>query len=193
MSDTRYASGGPDGWLRVRREGSGDIVSLPEYLQVRLVESKDGRDYFTPMEGVYAGRRLSVKSGHLNKGRPEYRGAAHLRFELSREVLHYPGGEIRAITYDDGPIPLGTHPIQLPDFPHDKGRHYLGNSAYAMNWFYLGHGEAVDGRGDRYLHAGRASAGCVTVDPMAWTNLYRYLILCRSGDGKTVGTINVVR
>ena len=50
MSDTRYASGGLDGWLRVRREGSGDIISLPEYLQVRPVESKDGRDYFTPMK-----------------------------------------------------------------------------------------------------------------------------------------------
>lgn len=69
----------------------------------------------------------------------------------------------------------------------------IGTSAYAKSWFYLGHGQAVRDQGDRYLHPGRGSLGCITVDPAGWTQLYRYLILCRSGDGKTVGRVVVVR
>jgi hypothetical protein len=193
MSETRYTSGGPDGWLRVRREGSDDVVCLPEYLKVRLSEARNGRDHFTPLEGVHAGARFSVKAGNLTAQRPEYKGPVHLQFSIGRRILSYPGGPITAITVVDNPIPLGMHPVQLPDFPHVSGQGYLGQSAYALTWFYLGHGDAVPGQGDRYLHAGNRSAGCITVDPLMWTSLYRCLVLSRRGDGKTVGTISVVR
>ena len=193
MSETRYTSGGPDGWLRARREADGDVVCLPEYLQVHLTHTHAGRHHFTPLEGACTGTHFSVKAGHLHKARPEYRCAAQLRFHCSFEILQYPGGEIAAATCGERPIPVGVHPIQLPDLPHDHGRRHLGVSAYAKNWFYLGDGKAVHGPEGRYLHAGRADGPCIAVGPRDWTALYRYLILCRAGDGRTVGMIEVVR
>jgi hypothetical protein len=40
---------------------------------------------------------------------------------------------------------------------------------------------------------GKASLGCITVDPSGWTKLYEYLNCCRSNDGKTIGRVSVVR
>jgi hypothetical protein len=61
-----------------------------------------------------------------------------------------------------------------------------------MTWFYLGTGNAIAGRNDRYLHPGRISAGCVTVTDLSkWDSLYAVLILSRATGGKNVGTINV--
>lgn len=77
--------------------------------------------------------------------------------------------------------------------PDNLGMGYLGQTPYAKNWFYLGTGNAVPGNNDRYLHTGRVSAGCITVEPASWTALYRHLILSRSGNDKTVGTVTVVR
>lgn len=194
MPEKRYVVGGHDGWLNVKREPSGVIVAIPEYLQVELIESKNGRDSFTILEGVERGKKFSVKTGNLKSGDPGYRGMANLKFEITKELLTYSGGQIKAITDKDNPIEAGkSHPIQIPDFPHNGGIGYLARSVYAKNWFYLGVGNAVSGNNDRYLHPGRESAGCITVDALAWTRLYQYLILCRSGDGHAVGKITVLR
>ncbi len=193
MSNKRYTVGGMDGWLLIRSEPSGANVPIPEYLQVELTASNAGRDFFTVLEGVYRGRKFSVKSGNLSARRPEYRGPALLTFSASKKTLTYAQGTVKAFTEARNPIPVGAHPIQIPDHPHSIGMGYLGATPYAKTWFYLGHGEAVSHQGDRYLHPGSISAGCVTVDPAAWTQLYRLLILSRSGDGKTVGRVSVVR
>ncbi len=160
---------------------------------MQLTATKDGRDYFTVLEGVEKGKNFSVKTGNLSAGAPSYRGPARLVFNPVKKLLSYAGGTVKAITHEDNPIPYGLHPIQLPDFPHDLGAHYMAQSSYAKNWFYLGRGNAIAGNNDRYLHAGRVSAGCITVDPAAWTKLYEYLILCRGNDAKTVGSVSVVR
>jgi hypothetical protein len=191
MAD-HYVAGDSKGWLLVRREPSKELTSLIEYTLVDVTKSENGRDYFTPLEGVYKDKKFSVKSGNLTAGKPAYKPAASLTFKLSTEKLTYFGGTVKAITYARNKVPVGIHPIQIPQFPHSIGRGYLAQSPYALNWFYLRNGIAMPGNDDRYLHTGSRSAGCVTVDPASWTRLYKYLILCRSGDGKTVGKINVV-
>ncbi|CAM3817191.1 hypothetical protein [Paracidovorax anthurii] len=193
MSNIRYVVGGSDGWLNAKREGSGAIIALPEMLQVEFHASADSRDQFTVQEGVERGKKFSVKSGYLKTGNPGWRGTASLQFSLGQQRLTFPGGQIKAITHPRNPIRLGSHPIQLPDFPHSMGAIYSNQSPYAKTWFYLGQGHAIPGNNDRYLHPGSVSAGCITVDPGEWTTLYKYLILCRRGDGTTMGTVTVVR
>lgn len=193
MPEKRYIVGGSDGWLLIKPEPAGVNISVPEYLQVELTSSNNGRDYITVLEGVHRGKKFSVKAGNLSSRRPEYAGPAQLTFNLNTQTLSYAKGTVRAITQDSNALSAGVHPVQIPDFPHDGGLRYMGSSAYAKSWFYLGHGAAVRDQGDRYLHPGRGSLGCITVDPAGWTQLYRYLILCRSGDGKTVGRVVVVR
>ena len=193
MPGRGYVVGDSSGWLRVKSEGSGIVVALPDYLKVDIGEVKNGREQFVVLEGVHAGKRFDAIPGNLKVGNPGHRGGAQLRFMLSKGELHYSGGVARAKTDLDNPIPVGTHPIQIPDFVHGKGAHYAGRSPYATTWMYLGRGVAVDGRGDRYLHCGNASAGCITVNPADWTALYSSIILCRTGDAKTVGTATVVR
>jgi hypothetical protein len=192
MSDSRYIAGGMDGWLNVKREPSGVIIALPAFLAVEVTSSRDGRDYFTAQEGIERGNSFSVKAGNLKTGNLSYL-PAHLEFSRSRKQLLYPCGRITAITSTENPISLGFHPIQIPDFPHESGLDYLVKSRYAKTWFYLGHGKAVKGRNDRYLHPGTASDGCITVEPSQWTFFYQYLIRCRSGNEKTVGIVFVVR
>lgn len=194
MSEKRHVIGGADGWLNVKREPTGEIVALPEYLHVEVSHNKDGRDYFKALEGVERGKAFSVKQGNLKSGTPAYKSAARIEFQLATETLSYLGKKVKAITAEGAfAIPTGNHPIQIPDFPHPLGVGYLGQTPYAKSWFYLGRGAAIPGINDRYLHTGRVSLGCVTVDPSGWTELYRYLILCRSGDEKTVGSIIVRR
>lgn len=193
VADVSAVVGGSDGWLNVKREGSDTVIALPEYLRVEHRASQNGRDHFSPLEGIEKGRLLSVRSGHLRSGLPGYHAAAMLTFHVRKERLSYAGLEVKAITHPRNPIAEGTHPVQIPDFPHAAGGGYSSVSQYAKSWFYLGHGHAMPGNNDRYLHPGSISAGCITVDPGAWTALYRYLILCRRGDGQTVGTVTVIR
>ena len=194
MSEKRYIVGGRDGWLNIKRELSGIIIAVPEYLQVELITTKDDRDYFTILEGAERGKKFSVKSGNLKNGNPGYQGSAQLQFSITKELLVYPGGQVKAVTDKTNPISdEKSHPIQIPDFPHNRGMGYLAHSAYAKNWFYLGHGHAVHGSDDRYLHTGTRSRGCITVEPSEWTRLYQYLILCRRGDRETVGMVVVVK
>lgn len=116
--------------------------------------------------------------------------AARIRFDKRKSLVTFPAGQARVVVNPFTPTPNGAHPIQIPDFPHPLAARYVGRSAYAMSWFHLGRGDAIRGSTgqDRYLHCGSASLGCITVEPADWTALYQYLILCRSGDGRTVGT-----
>ena len=135
-----------------------------------------------------------MKQGNLRQGTLTYKPAALIEFSLTAGKVSYAGSSVKAITAPGASaIAAGTYPIQIPDFPHELGAGYLPQSRYAKNWFYLGQGAAIRGNNDRYLHTGRVSLGCVTVEPSSWTKLYQYLILCRSGNGKTIGSIVVRR
>lgn len=195
MAEKRYTTGDSQGWLKVKLEPSNEIVSLVEFLQVEFLNRTGGRDHFKILEGVYKDKLASVSQksatqSHLEKPLPAYGGAAQLEVSISKSELKYSGNTV-SITVSPSALPqVGTHKIQLPDFPHPIGNSYLSKSKYALNWFFLGVGNASSGN-DRYLHTGQISAGCVTVDPDKWTALYQHLIKCRTGDGKSVGTITI--
>lgn len=195
----RYVSTDNTGWLRVKLEPAGKIISLPQYIKVTFSERRNGRDYFNIEEGVYKGKSASVsqKSGSLSwlgKPLPTYRGPVNLVFRKNEGKLVTPIGLLAATTDSSNPITNGRHPMQLPDFPHDLARSYISRASKAMTWFYLGTGNAIAGKNDRYLHPGRISAGCVTVtDISKWDLLYAVLILSREPGGKNVGTITVQR
>ncbi len=182
------------GWLTVLFEPSKVRVSLPNYLNVEIKKTKDKRDYFTILEGVHKGKEASVKVNNLGTS-TVYLPPARLTFNLAKEELRYGTGKVAsAITDEYNPIPKGSNKIQLPDFPHDLGSGYLGISTYSLSWFYLGLGNAISGQNgkDRYLHTGSISAGCVTVSPSDWDDLYKYLIRSREGDKTNVGIIKIV-
>lgn len=195
MPDKRCVSRADDkGWLKVRLDQGGE-VSLIEFLQVSFLRRQNGRDEFEILEGVYAGKRASVKE----KGPatswlvplPAYKPAAKLTFSKANKLLKTPVGNFAAKS-ELSPIANGEHPIQIPDFPHAKGSGYLGQTKAALNWFYLRDGLAVPDQEADYLHPGAVSHGCITVtDVPEWTKLYEYLILCRTNDGKAVGTVTV--
>ncbi|RUT64359.1 hypothetical protein CKG00_14260 (plasmid) [Morganella morganii] len=52
MADLRYVTGGTDGWLNVKREPAQNIIALPGTLKVDVTSNKNGRDYFTALEGI---------------------------------------------------------------------------------------------------------------------------------------------
>lgn len=193
MGNRRNIIGGRDGWMRIRIEPSGEIVTVPEHLQVDLERSTGDRDFFTVIEGTHQGKRCSLTRGNLTPSAIALRKPAQLFLDLSKGALRCESLQIGAQVDPSNPLPVGQHPVQLPDFPHNKGIKYLDESRYAKSWFYIGSGSAVTGETgrDRYLHPGMISAGCVTIDALDWTALYELIIRCRGSDGKTVGTITV--
>ena len=57
----------------------------------------------------------------------------------------------------------------------------------AKTWFRIGHS------GDRYLHAGGFSLGCMTItEVVRWGEIYNGLIKARKGDLMSVGVLEVI-
>ena len=201
--DIRYITGDEKGWLLARKP-TGVQIELPEYLKVEFIKTEkdaarnETRDHFKNLEGRERGTSVSVRQkpgggSWLVKGDPGWRGAAQVRFSLSKKELTYPGGPKLIAVSEGGPhVPVGTHDLELPDVSHKFGEHYLGVAKRAKSWFFIGHSMNGAGINNRYLHVGNFSAGCVTVQSReGWDQLYRYLILTRKGDGKSVGAITV--
>jgi hypothetical protein len=188
-----------DGWLLVKPDGVGANFSIPEYLALDLTGTRmDGgvkRDFFTILEGVHKGKKASVRweanKSNLSASAMVYKSSAALVLDKSTMKLTYPGGTANVADLSDSQITNGVHPVQIPDFPHEGGRGYLDASSYATCWFYLGIGAAVSGVNDRYLHPGRVSAGCITMNKSEWTTVYKAIITCRRGNNVDVGTVTV--
>ncbi len=195
--EQRYIIGDRKGWLKVKLD-RGKIISLPEYIKVNFLERISSRDKFEILEGVHKGKKASVSvrgatTSWLGSPMPSYKISVSLTFTISTSQLKTPIGDIQAITDSDNPISPGVYPIQLPDFPHKLGEPYLDQATKALTWFYLGTGNAVHGKNDRYLHTGFASEGCVTVTEIdKWDLLYKSLIRARASGGKKIGKITVL-
>jgi hypothetical protein len=183
------------GWLNVRwGSASGPMFPpLPQYLSVDHERTEGGRDYFTVSEGQMRGKKASVKlktggASNLALGNPGYAAAAKVVFNRRTKELRYgTAGPVAAKTHDGNPVPLGTYDLELPYEAHSLGAPYESQTIYAKTWFRVGH------TGDRFLHPGRVSAGCVTVTNLPeWTKIYKYLIKARLGDGASVGKLQVV-
>ncbi|MDB5864838.1 MAG: hypothetical protein JWO70_2644 [Betaproteobacteria bacterium] len=193
MPDKKYVAVASSGeWAPARPEPAGIGVMLPEFLSVEVTSSGGGRDHFKVLEGLYAGRTFSMSAAHLRPGNPGYRGPAHLHFNIGKQRLNFPGGQVRATTGAHVPIAPGSYPVHIPDVPHDSGAARPGAPQCAATWFYLGRGVPNPGSDESYLNTGATSDGGITVELSDWPALHRYLMLCRSGDARTVGAVDVV-
>jgi hypothetical protein len=195
---TKWFTQTSDGWV-VTLDQAGTRRSLSSHLKVSVTGQSGGRDLFTVSEGIYAGSNGSIRSdaGLLTTTNPHL-GATALRF------YNRPGGPVTigGVRYDkelkitpaagaaqtfpaktdpDNPIADGSHDVQIPDFPHPGGAQY---GTYGTVWFRLGTS------GDRYLHPGRVSLGCVTCVPQNWPTIYDLLIKARA-DTTKVGSLTV--
>ncbi|MGK5094848.1 hypothetical protein WDW89_22910 [Deltaproteobacteria bacterium TL4] len=185
----RYVSGVSRGWLRVRLD-NGLEISLPTTLRVQVDRLTSKREYFTILEGPYRGRKASVK---LNKNGSSYlltdnpqTGPVYLVFSISKKTLSLNGKTYLTKDYPSRPWEKGFYDVEIPDDPHRGGQNY-SDTHYALTWFRVGH------EGDRYIHTGRASLGCITLtERHRWDVLYRELIKARKGDGISIGTLQVV-
>ena len=178
-------------WLDVKIDGRG-VTSLAYATTVDTMGVESGRENFTVLEGIYRGKRGSVKlmaNGGSQFGSVAHRGPASVTFNISTGKVTYGGNSNNALvakTQALNSVPIGRWSLQIPDEKHPGGFTYYGRSKHASCWFRIG-----DGR-DRYLHPGRESGGCVTVTEIEkWTALSEYLTISRKGDGMNVGTITV--
>lgn len=138
-------------WLQVRREKTGEKVSICEYTKVTMIKSTGGRTYFRIADGIsdYVGESVSLADENIEKCLSKIapavaREAMNVRYgnrstalsaprnneKLDQQwgVISIPGrsGTITATlnTVWNGkyaPIPVGTHRIMVPDAPHDAG------------------------------------------------------------------------
>jgi len=189
---------GGNGWLNVKLN-DGFTWPLPEFLKVFVTKSGD-REEFEILEGRFRGKKASVKrkgwkwsdwdgsffESDLRKGYP-YRKAAEMTFYIKSEKLEIEGlGKYDAFTLEDNPPPIGHHDIEIPYELHPKGSSYTGQAIYAKTWFRIGHS------GDRFLHCGMGTLGCITVrDIDKWDEIYKHLIISRKGFD-SVGTVKVI-
>lgn len=195
----KYIPSTSDGWVLVMKSGSK--TSLPSGVAVSITSQSGGREYGQVTEGTYSGSSFDVKSGNLVASfdrtdslqvqfdralSPKIIDGAAYDYEL---VLKFTkGGTDETIgpypaTTDSGnPVPAGNHEIEIADYPHDLGSSY---GAFGTVWPRLGHS------GDRYIHPGRVSAGCITCTPNNWVDIYQALNVARLGDGLSVGRLKV--
>ena len=180
-----------NGWLKVKVIEDG-TVSLPLFLRVQSDYIESGREYFTILEGRYKDRKASVSldSGNNNASRllinVKHESSIYLKYSISKKKLTINDKKYDATDYSNSPLKKGWYDIELPDFPHSGGQYYLDASSRAKTWFKIGH------KGERYLHTGRRSLGCITItETKKWDEIYNKLIKARKGDFLSVGVLEV--
>lgn len=193
----KYIPATSDGWLNVKINNV--ISSLPSGLKVAFTNSSSGRDYATVSEGVLAGTDFDVKSGNLvdtytrfnnlqitvaaRSGGPVVIDGESYDLDISLSYkdgsASKSAGPFPALTDPANPLPWGKHPVEIADFPHDKGLPY---KPHGTVWFRLGT------TGDRYLHPGKVSNGCMTCAPPNWTKIFQ-IVHCSRKDSKTAGEL----
>lgn len=187
----RYVPDEGDGWLAVRLEDDKSTESLPAYLKMKIERVDAKREYFTILEGPYRSRPASVAlkndgSSWLISG-AKHEPMARATYSISQKTFILKGRKYKTVDYLEAPWKKGLYDIEIPDYPHKGGRNYLDQSKRAMTWFRIGHG------GERYLHAGGRSLGCITVvETKRWMEIYNALIKARKGDFMSIGVLEVV-
>ncbi len=188
----RYIPDVNNGWLKVKLT-SGETVSLPAFLKVQLGYIESGREYFTILEGSYRGQKASVSLDNANNSNSrlladiKHEPSIHLQYSISQKKLVIGNKKYKATDHADSPWKKGWYDIELPDYPHKDPRNYVNISSRFKTWFRIGHS------GERYLHTGRASLGCVTIIEIEkWNEIYDKLIKARKGDFLSVGVLEVI-
>ncbi|MCD4706062.1 hypothetical protein K8R61_03205 [bacterium] len=185
----RYVPDVSNGWLKVRIV-NGKEVSLPAFLKVQFKYFERGREYFTILEGPYKNEKASVKlednKSWFSTG-VEHQSLVHLKYSISKKTLFIDNKKYQATDHADSPWKKGWYDIELPDYPHEDRMNYVNTSSRFKTWFRIGH------KGERYLHTGRASLGCITITEIEkWNEIYDKLIKARKGDFMSVGVLEVV-
>ena len=187
----QYISEGKNGWLNAKFEDNKFVESLPVYLKVKSEGIGHGREYFTILEGAYRDRRASIKLGDNGSSNlisdiqhePEARAA----YSIFKKTFTLNGKKYTAVDYKNAPWKKGLYDIEIPDYPHSGGARYEKEAPRAKTWFRIGHD------GERYLHTGGQSLGCITVIEITrWEEIYNILIKARKGDSMSVGILEVI-
>ena len=178
------------GFLKIKLEKSGLEESLPAYLKIKPEYVKTGKEYFTMLEGPYrdqlAFKELNNNSSWFISG-VKHESNIRAKYSISKKLFILNGKKYKTIDDPDFPWRKGLYDIEIPDYPHKGGRNYLNKSKRALTWFKIGH------KGDRYLHVGRRSAGCMTIiETNRWMEIYNTLIKARKGDFMSVGELEVI-
>lgn len=188
-STMRYIPLTDDGWFVCRKEATKKRVSLPAYVRVRFNRVDSGREYFSIMEGAWLDAQMSVllnrdASLQLLFESPQT-DSVQLMYSISKKTLAISNKTYKTTDSPDAPWEKGRYDVEIPDAPHRGGLNYP-SVKYGRVWFRIGHS------GDRYLHTGRHSLGCITVtEPEHWDALCQILLKARKGDGKSIGVLTV--
>ena len=180
------------GWTSVLNTAD-EKISLPAYLKVRLERQKDGRQYFTILEGKRRGEKASVRfdddgSSFLQIENP-HTGPVHFTYSLSTRILKLKTKRYTTIDYKDDPDPWKKqlYTIAIPDSPHKGGEAYLDRAKLAKVWFKVSHPDD-----SRYLHPGAYTAGCITLTEIErWDELCNIVLKARRGDGENIGAVEI--
>ncbi|MBA4320145.1 MAG: hypothetical protein C0412_17230 [Flavobacterium sp.] len=186
----RYVSDEASGWLRVLLEENKSKVDLPAFLKVKIERLNNKREYFTILEGTYRNKLASVifrddNSSWLISG-IKHESMVRLTYSISKKILTLKDRKYQTIDYPKVPWKKGLYDIEIPDYPHRGGANYP-EAQRAKTWFKIGHS------GERYLHIGGRSLGCMTViETKRWMEIYNALIKARKGDFMSIGVIEVI-
>ncbi len=188
----KYIPDVDNGWFKVKT-ASGNIIYLPAFLKVQSEYIEKGREYFTILEGIYKNQKASVSLDSINNNSSrllvdvKHEPLIYLQYSISQKKLIVNNKKYVATDYTETPWKKGWYDIELPDYPHTGGRDYLGRSSRAKTWFRIGH------EGNRYLHTGSRSLGCITITKIEkWNEIYNKLIKARKGDFLSIGVLEVI-
>lgn len=187
----RYVPDEGDGWLKAIREDTKSVIGLPAFLQVKIDRTDGKREYLTILEGPYRGTHASVKLN--NDGSSQFIANIHhepfiqARYSVSKKLFLLNGKKYKTTDYPEAKWKKGFYDIEIPDYAHQGGARYTDEAKQAKTWFRIGHS------GDRYLHAGGISLGCITIiERNRWMEIYTTLIKARKGDFTSVGILEVI-
>lgn len=186
----KYISDINNGWLKVKM-ADGNMISLPAFLKVQSEYIESGREYFTILEGFYKDQKASVSLDENMESRllskTEHEPLINLQYSISKKVLIINNKKYQTTDYAGSQWKKGWYDIELPDYPHKDPRSYVDISSRFKTWFRIGHA------GERYLHTGRASLGCITVIEIEkWNEIYDKLIKARKEDFLSIGVLEVI-
>lgn len=187
----RYISEGKNGWLTVKIDNHTPLISLPVFLKIKPEYIDNRREYFTILEGAYRNKRASVKienddSSNLISG-VQHESEARALYSISQKILTLNGKTYKTVDYKNATWKKGLYDIEIPDYPHSGGARYEKQAPRAKTWFRIGHS------GERYLHTGGRSLGCITViETTRWPEIYNALIKARKGDFMSVGILGII-
>lgn len=199
---------GNTNWLKIRREDTGQVVSISKYTRAKNIEFKgtgsNRREHFIIDDWPYKNVKASVKALSDSRSRfgpVDYNVGASLYYESANKTLTVnPGGiKVNATIDPDVKLDPGTYEIFLPDAPHSGGQGYLDKTSYALTWFFINDSDSVN----RYVHCGNASEGCLTIgeenyggthlDIKKWTDIAEVLLVQRlPSNNNFVGYLKIV-